>query len=110
MTTLHSNGIVIEPNGTIRLIDNLDLETMQEAVGGYIERVNQKELPGCDIWVNEEGIRLGLEQNIPASALIDSMQTLLGNALITSVADMRAKDLQESVTHERLDNFDPAGH
>jgi hypothetical protein len=92
MTTLHSNGIVIEPNGTIRLIDNLDLETMQEAVGGYIERVNQKELPGCDIWVNEEGIRLGLEQNIPASALVDSVQTLLGNALITSVADMKARE------------------
>ena len=110
MTTLHSNGIVIDPNGTIRLIDNLDLETMQEAVGGYIERVNQKELPGCDIWVNEEGIRLGLEQNIPASALIDSMQTLLGNALITSVADMRAKENNDSITHERLDNFDPAGH
>ena len=93
MTTLHSNGIVIEPNGTIRLIDNLDLETMQEAVGGYIERVNQKELPGCDIWVNEEGIRLGLEQNIPASALVDSVQTLLGNALITSVADMKAREI-----------------
>ena len=93
MTTLHSNGIVIEPNGTIRLIDNLDLETMQEAVGGYIERVKQKELPGCDIWVNEEGIRLGLEQNIPASALVDSVQTLLGNALITSVADMKAREI-----------------
>jgi hypothetical protein len=52
------------------------LEEMQLTVGGYIEAV---EVDGGTVWVNEDGIRLGLPRNEFASVLAG--RTIVGAAI-----------------------------
>lgn len=71
------------------------LSNMQEAVGGFIEPVpldaatlgrleahfQVKLAPGTEAYLNEEGIRLGLELNPLASHLLQ--RRIIGNVIIT---------------------------
>lgn len=47
--------------------ENPDLETLQRLVGGLIQPIYYK--PGKVMWVNEEGLLLGLPLNMLASAI-----------------------------------------
>lgn len=75
------NVFVIEPNGpmTMAIMDEIDLQTLQNLVGGYIELVNMPEIDG-DMYVNEEGLLMGLEYNAKASDLTG--QYIVGTAVI----------------------------
>lgn len=85
--------IVIQADGKYRFVEpekdeqgreGITLKRMQEAVGGYIERVSHRNRASIDIWVNEEGKMLGLEINPIATALstVFGYDVLVGDALI----------------------------
>ena len=85
--------LVIQADGKYRFVDpekdaqgrdGITLKHMQEAVGGYIERVSHKSRAGIDIWVNEEGKTKGLYVNHIATALstVFGYDVLVGDALI----------------------------
>lgn len=73
---------------------DLDLSAMQGIVGGYIERTQVYwELASVvdggeylDMWVNEEGLLMQLEENIPAMVLSEAFmrwnQPIVGRAFI----------------------------
>ena len=67
-------ALAVEPDGTTkRLIFTRDnsLRVFQNAVGGLIEPV--RIAPTLEMYVNEEGILLGLEKNILATAIATSV-------------------------------------
>ena len=69
---------VIPPRGTETTIKgNLNLKEAQGVVGGYVEVVR---LNKAKMLVNEDGISLGLELNIPASVI--AKQPILGTVAI----------------------------
>lgn len=59
-------GVIILPGGDTETIDDLDLETLQQAVGGYIETVPLKGATGI---INEDGKRLELRVNEVATVI-----------------------------------------
>lgn len=73
---------------------DLDLSAMQEIVGGYVERTQVvRDLASSvdggewlDMWVNEEGLLMELEENIPAMVLSEAFmrwnQPIVGRAFI----------------------------
>lgn len=73
---------------------DLDLSAMQGIVGGYVERTQVvRELASVvdggeclDMWVNEEGLLMELEGNIPAMVLSEAFmrwnQPIVGRAFI----------------------------
>lgn len=73
---------------------DLDLSAMQEIVGGYVERTQVfRDLASSvdggewlDMWVNEEGLLMQLEGNIPAMVLSEAFmrwnQPIVGRAFI----------------------------
>jgi hypothetical protein len=65
--------------------DKFTLEEMQAAVGGLIELVILHD--GRDMWINEEGLILGLPFNISASALYG--HPIMGDALVTNRSETR---------------------
>jgi len=75
------NLFIIAPDAPMemRIVDDVDLRTLQELVGGYIELVNMPEIDG-DMYVNEEGLLMGLEYNAKASDLTG--QHIVGTAVI----------------------------
>lgn len=87
-------GRLILADGSIQEIDSPDLETMQEAVGGYIEVIPcsyQTIISGkADVYtmcvVNEEGIILNLEPNMVASRICD--RPIVGPALFLKNNEM----------------------
>ena len=69
---------VIPPRGTeTKIKGNLNLEEAQGVVGGYVEVVR---LTNGKMLVNEDGISLGLELNIPARIIAE--QPILGTVAI----------------------------
>ena len=83
-------GRLILADGSIREIDSPDLETMQEAVGGYIEIISCSYQSETDLYtmcvVNEEGIILNLEPNMVASRICD--RPIVGPALFLKNNEM----------------------
>lgn len=68
--------------------DKITLETMQKAVGGYIERAYDFLSPArphhtIDVWVNEEGLLIGLPYNL-SLATDYSLMPLHGPVLVTA--------------------------
>lgn len=71
----------ISTDGEITLLPNDKLETLQKAVGGYIQLVAS---PYGDCFVNEEGLLMGLKANVFASAMLG--QHIVGDvALVTNI-------------------------
>ncbi len=75
------NLFIITPDAPMemRIVDDVDLRTLQELVGGYIQLVQMQEIDG-DMYVNEEGLLMGLEYNAKASDLTG--QYIVGTAVI----------------------------
>jgi hypothetical protein len=65
--------------------DKFTLEEMQAAVGGLIELIILHD--GRDMWINEEGLILGLPFNISASTLYG--KAIMGDVLVTSRSETR---------------------
>jgi hypothetical protein len=90
-------GIVIEVSGEVRALEMPDgdgsLQSMQQAVGGYIEHVATNEAR-FDIWCNEEGKLTGLPLNELATQFLYATDpnwvghdVLVGPVLLTGGAD-----------------------
>ena len=80
---------VINVDGTVegREIEG-NLKSMQEIVGGLIQPIDLTE--EATIWVNEEGLLLGMEVNPLASDLVRQWYdglTLVGPAFVTGGTD-----------------------
>jgi|DEB0MinimDraft_10_1074344.scaffolds.fasta_scaffold08430_7 hypothetical protein len=73
----------ISENADITLLPNDKLETLQEAVGGYIQLVSS---PYGDCYVNEEGLLLGLKPNVFASAMLG--QHIVGAVVLCTKMEM----------------------
>lgn len=78
-------GIRIDTDGTMTTID-VTLGGLQQAVGGYVERVAISD--GRVMWVNEEGLLVGLDWNPVAQILFDrrygpERALIVGNVVVT---------------------------
>lgn len=90
-------GLVVEPDGTVRKveIDNEDLSSYQEIVGGYIEAITGKI---ATVYVNEEGLILNLPVNPSVSIFVSrflwdgAYSRLNGTALIVGPPDEEGFD------------------
>ena len=83
-------GRLILADGSIQQMDSPDLETMQEAVGCYIEVIScsyrSEDAHYTMCIVNEEGIILNLEPNMVASRICD--RPIVGPALFLKSNEM----------------------
>lgn len=61
-------SILIEANGTTKLVNLADYQALNEAVGGYIELIRFGDTGHC-CYLNEDGISLGLPYNDKATRL-----------------------------------------
>lgn len=81
-----SNAIVIEVDGSMRLIDVEQrgmLPVLQKVVGGYVEVVSNAT---ADFWVNEEGNIAGLPVNRLATEMFDRHEVILvGPVVLTKL-------------------------
>lgn len=91
-----SYSVTLSPNGDITIqpfppeTEDGNLAFLQNEVNGYIERVGISCGPfPLDMWVNEEGLLIGLEPNDLASYMADKNYEsysayIVGNAVITA--------------------------
>lgn len=87
--TLEINAVVVEPHGVIHRVQIKDtLATYQNIVGGLIEGLYGHD---ATVYVNEEGLILGLPYNPGATRYINKMwgsrSLLYGTAVIVGPAD-----------------------
>jgi len=78
-------AVVLETDGTVYKIDlpkEDSLSILQDTVGGLIDVVRGENFVG---YVNDEGLLIGLTQNIIASALFGRL--LVGNVVIVGALD-----------------------
>ena len=75
---------VYKVNGEVEKLPDTKLETLQYAVGGWVEHI--KLLDGRDGWVNEDGRRLGLEFNPEATLLAG--QSIVGYMVVTEPGEV----------------------
>jgi hypothetical protein len=68
MTTL---ALQITTNGEVRELDSLELETLQNAVGGWVQAISLR--PDLTMWMNEESKINGLPHNPVAQSLWDNV-------------------------------------
>ena len=125
MTTFKNQGIVIHEDISdvgISLTKDISLESLQAAVGGYIEPIIQHRFADVTVYANEEGLMKNLPPNTAATIIFE--YPLVGNVVMVADADEMAKDLEAEGSddvlsplddmmerhYERLDNYDPAGH
>ena len=125
MTTFKNQGIVIHEDISdvgISLTKDISLESLQAAVGGYIEPIVQHRFADVTVFANEEGLLKNLPPNTAATIIFE--YPLVGNVVMVADADEMAKDLEAEGSddvlsplddmmerhYERLDNYDPAGH
>ncbi|MFA5398339.1 MAG: DUF3846 domain-containing protein [Methanogenium sp.] len=73
---------IIRCDKTTENIDNLDLETLQIIVEGYIEELIVPNEKGTVMIVNEDGIMLNLPLNTVATAIMG--QPIVGNVILCS--------------------------
>lgn len=83
---------LIRCNGSTQPLADASLETLKEAVGGYIEVVPLGE--GRQLVVNEGGIELGLPHNIMATTLMHMAghhpgHNVLGNAVLCEPGELQ---------------------
>ena len=96
MTTFKNQGIVIHEDISdvgISLTKDISLESLQAAVGGYIEPIVQHRFPNVTVFANEEGLLKNLPPNTAATIIFE--YPLVGNVVMVADADEMAKDLEE---------------
>ena len=76
--------VTVKPEGFESNPKELSLKQMQDAVGGYIERVPG--IVGQHMFCNENGIRLELPFNPKASELAG--QDILGNVILCGLEEI----------------------
>jgi hypothetical protein len=89
---------IIDIDGTMTYVDGpMSLEAAQEAVGGYVEKLAVKRYAAPDEWpalsddewgdmmMNEDGKRLELPMNGPASLI--AQRVVLGNVVLMTGKD-----------------------
>ena len=127
MTTFKNQGIVIHEDISdvgISLTKDISLESLQAAVGGYIEPVVQHRFADVIVYANEEGLMKNLPPNTAATIIFE--RPLVGNVVMVANNDEMNKELERPTDEddddvlsapskwdnwkERLDNYDPAGH
>ena len=75
----------IKTNGTLKDLPDAELETLQTAVGGYIEVIHLKN--GQDMIVNEEGLLHKLPVNLKATRLAG--YPIVGDAVLLAKGELR---------------------
>ena len=127
MTTFKNQGIVIHEDISdvgISLTPDISLQSLQAAVGGYIEPIIQHRFADVTVYANEEGLLKNLPPNTAATIIFE--YPLVGNVVMVADTDQASDELEElsdeddddvlstgdepPVFYERLDNYDPAGH
>lgn len=110
MSTIQA--IIINPDSNAKLVelDQDDYRALEDAVGGFFERVSSA-TGDTSLWVNEEGKMLGLPINPPATTLWyhlnpvfrqqDFQDFLCGTVVVTGGADDQGRTL--SVGPEAID-------
>jgi len=83
-------GCVIKMDGGTEVVElvqgvNGQLDQLQGIVGGFIEHVRLHN--GDHMWVNEDGLRLGLELNPLASDI--AKQPVVGNVIVTRPGEVQ---------------------
>jgi hypothetical protein len=89
--------VSITPQGFIDILEFPDDETgdkINELVGGLFDCISLPNL-GLDVWVNDEGLLLGLDLNIFAESLweveYNTRASIAGTVVITGIADKNGK-------------------
>ena len=84
--------VTLSPNGDItiqpfqRRTEDGNLKFLQTQVGGFIEHLDiDCGMFPLDMWVNEEGLLIGLERNDLASYIVDVTWRLAGNVGIPDI-------------------------
>ena len=77
----------VQVDGEVTTLANGELETLQEAVGGYIERLVAS--PSMDMYVNEEGLLHGLPINVMATAL--AKRHIVGDVVVAIENDTQTQ-------------------
>lgn len=100
--------LVIPVQGDVRVeeIDPQNIEELQALVGGYFEHVRVPRVPRIDLWVDEEGIRKGLDFNLRASLLVS--RQILGPAVLTGTAGAQDEEIA-SVPDEFINIVEAGG-
>lgn len=101
-------ALIARTDGTREVVevDNL-LSKAQEVVGGYVDivRVEMSHVGEMSMFVNDEGLLIGLEQNALGSALyaeVGGVSPIVGDVLITGGADYEGNTLPLSDDQERF--------
>lgn len=76
---------IIRVDGTMQELVDTELETLQKAVGGYIERVAVED--STVMYVNEDGRAKGLQINFTASMLVG--MDILGDVVVMEAKEER---------------------
>ena len=128
MTTFKNQGIVIHEDISdvgISLTKDISLESLQAAVGGYIEPIAQHMFINVTLYANEDGLQKNMPPNTAATIIFE--RPLVGNVVMVANNDEMNKELERETDeddddvlsplddmmerhYERLDNYDPAGH
>lgn len=79
---------IIKADGETESVDivkgNAQLDQLQTLVGGYIEHLRLSD--GDDMWMNEDGLRLGLAPNMLASLIAE--QSIVGDVVVTNLGEV----------------------
>ena len=99
-------AVIVRTDGTVEKTQmTYDLETIQGIVGGYIETVS---LPDTTVYVNEEGLPLGLPPNERILEIVAPHSLyLVGDAVILGKPDLFGYDTDvpnHIIKHYELEN------
>jgi len=101
MTTFKNQGIVIHEDISdvgISLTKDISLESLQAAVGGYIEPVVQHRFADVTVYVNEEGSMKNLPPNTAATIIFE--YPLVGNVVMVADNDEMNKEFEHEADED----------
>lgn len=89
-------GIVLNTDGTWKPLQDIELKTLQEAVGGYVTCATEM---GYTVWANDDGISLQLPFN-PSTFVLYGL-AMFGDCVITGGSDVEGNTLPIDDSHIR---------
>ena len=108
MTTFKNQGIVIHEDISdvgISLTKDISLESLQAAVGGYIEPIIQHRFADVTVYANEEGLMKNLPPNTAATIIFE--YPLVGNVVMVANTDEMNKELERPTDEDDDDVLSP---
>ena len=108
MTTFKNQGIVIHEDISdvgISLTKDISLESLQAAVGGYIEPIVQHMFADVTVYANEEGLMKNLPPNTAATIIFE--YPLVGNVVMVANTDEMNKELERPTDEDDDDVLSP---